>query len=297
MQGVAHPVEDFLFTYYSLRPAALRRWHPGYGVALADGAPYAGLKGYVVRGGVATVSDEHVVSQRLLVETLHRLLVATAGRAPQLRLLRHARVGDGLPAAAGARCGTPPGRCGSAARAPTTWWSRTGSPARTSTRSGSSPTPRVPSTPCDPGATTGRRSSSRAACTPGWTSTSTPSGSRRWCRPSWSPTASSWPATSACSTCARRRTTCPRSATPPCAWRPPRASRSTPRPSAASPSAARPLRQRLVEQCERLLAAAERQGVGAPAVSQAGVGEPTPVTLSHPGAVFRDESWSNVRTV
>ncbi len=58
-----------------------------------------------------------------------------------------------------------------------------------------------------------------------------------------------------------------------------------------------PLRQRLVEQCERLLAAAERQGVGAPAVSQAGVGEPTPVTLSHPGAVFRDESWSNVRTV
>jgi hypothetical protein len=27
--GQAHPVEDFLFTYYSLRPAQLRRWHPG----------------------------------------------------------------------------------------------------------------------------------------------------------------------------------------------------------------------------------------------------------------------------
>jgi hypothetical protein len=28
-RGVAHPVEDFLFTYYSHRPAQLRRWHPG----------------------------------------------------------------------------------------------------------------------------------------------------------------------------------------------------------------------------------------------------------------------------
>jgi hypothetical protein len=33
---VKHPVHDFLFTYYSQRPAQLRRWHPGYGVALAD---------------------------------------------------------------------------------------------------------------------------------------------------------------------------------------------------------------------------------------------------------------------
>lgn len=36
--GRAHPVEDFLFTYYSLRPAALRRWHPGAGIALLDAA-------------------------------------------------------------------------------------------------------------------------------------------------------------------------------------------------------------------------------------------------------------------
>ena len=44
---VKHPVFDFLFTYYSYRPAQLRRWHPGYGVALADADEYAGLKGYV----------------------------------------------------------------------------------------------------------------------------------------------------------------------------------------------------------------------------------------------------------
>ena len=49
---VKHPVHDFLFTYYSQRPAQLRRWHPGYGVALAgDAASYAGLKGYVVSAG------------------------------------------------------------------------------------------------------------------------------------------------------------------------------------------------------------------------------------------------------
>ncbi|TQN32573.1 hypothetical protein FHX37_2548 [Haloactinospora alba] len=33
-RGIAHPVEDFLFTYYSHKPAHLRRWHPGPGVVL-----------------------------------------------------------------------------------------------------------------------------------------------------------------------------------------------------------------------------------------------------------------------
>ena len=45
-QGVKHPVHDFLFTYYSQRPAALRRWHPGWGVALLDAPEYAEVKGY-----------------------------------------------------------------------------------------------------------------------------------------------------------------------------------------------------------------------------------------------------------
>ncbi|MFC7503422.1 hypothetical protein ACFQRR_15310, partial [Nocardioides sp. GCM10030258] len=54
--GIKHPVFDFLFTYYSHRPAQLRRWHPGYGVVLSDGEEYAGLKGYGTsagRGGCA----------------------------------------------------------------------------------------------------------------------------------------------------------------------------------------------------------------------------------------------------
>ena len=76
-----HPVHDFLFTYYSHRPAQLRRWHPGFGVALEDASDYAGLKGYAAHP--TTVSQEHVDSQRPLLGQLHTLLTATAGRAPQ----------------------------------------------------------------------------------------------------------------------------------------------------------------------------------------------------------------------
>ena len=36
--GEAHPVWDFLFTYYSLRPRQLRVWHPGFGVTLGGAA-------------------------------------------------------------------------------------------------------------------------------------------------------------------------------------------------------------------------------------------------------------------
>ena len=98
-QGVKHPVHDFLFTYYSQRPAALRRWHPGWGVVLLDAPEYAGLKGYCrtvpnemqvsepdpagQRSG-PSLSVEHLRAQVPLVESIHRLLVATASRAPRL---------------------------------------------------------------------------------------------------------------------------------------------------------------------------------------------------------------------
>ncbi len=98
-QGVKHPVHDFLFTYYSQRPAALRRWHPGWGVALLDAPEYAEAKGYarIVPNGMQvsepdpaakrsglSVSVEHLRAQLPLVESIHRLLVATASRAPRL---------------------------------------------------------------------------------------------------------------------------------------------------------------------------------------------------------------------
>lgn len=37
-RGERHPVEDFLWTYYSVKPTELRRWHPGPAVVLADAA-------------------------------------------------------------------------------------------------------------------------------------------------------------------------------------------------------------------------------------------------------------------
>jgi hypothetical protein len=97
--GIAHPVHDFLFSYYSQRPAALRRWHPGYGVTLLDAPEYDGVKGYgrivppekhdpghddgADRVGLS-VSPDFLASQRPLVEAIHRLLVATEGRPATL---------------------------------------------------------------------------------------------------------------------------------------------------------------------------------------------------------------------
>ena len=97
-RGETHPVHDFLFTYYSQRPAALRRWHPGWGVVLLDAPEYAGTKGYSVveerrqpcveEGREArletSVSKPHLLTQLPLVESIRRLLVATAGRTPTL---------------------------------------------------------------------------------------------------------------------------------------------------------------------------------------------------------------------
>ena len=78
---VKHPVHDFLFTYYSQRPAQLRRWHPGYGVGLAAADEYAGLKGYAeVAPGVHGVSSDHVAARSTSIEPIHALLSATAGR-------------------------------------------------------------------------------------------------------------------------------------------------------------------------------------------------------------------------
>jgi hypothetical protein len=80
---VAHPVEDFLFTYYSHRPAALQRWHPGFGYALAGDEERAALKGYdAVAGRRAAigVTVEHVRSQKPLLTALRALLAATASR-------------------------------------------------------------------------------------------------------------------------------------------------------------------------------------------------------------------------
>jgi hypothetical protein len=78
----AHPVLDFLFTYYNHSPGALRRWHPGAGVVLAGPAPHRDWTGYVeVPAGVTAATALPAKRARLVRDTL-ALLQATAARRP-----------------------------------------------------------------------------------------------------------------------------------------------------------------------------------------------------------------------
>lgn len=82
-RGQAHPVEDFLFTYYAYKPAMLRRWHPGAGVELADADERAGLRWYRPGDapGSARVDRAAFLRDRgALVDAVARLLRATAAR-------------------------------------------------------------------------------------------------------------------------------------------------------------------------------------------------------------------------
>jgi hypothetical protein len=82
-RGERHPVLDFLFTYYSHRPARLLRWHPGPGAELADADEFLRWPAYRrTEYGVtlAPLPEE----RRSTVEFVHALLTATAARKPHL---------------------------------------------------------------------------------------------------------------------------------------------------------------------------------------------------------------------
>ncbi|MFI7667065.1 3-methyladenine DNA glycosylase [Nocardia sp. NPDC049526] len=87
--GSSHPVIDFLFTYYGHKPAQLRRWHPGFGVALAAAREYDGARGYHRHdmrsgAGVYTADPAFIRRRRDTVEFIAKLLRATASRPAQL---------------------------------------------------------------------------------------------------------------------------------------------------------------------------------------------------------------------
>lgn len=86
-RGIAHPVEDFLFTYYSHRPGQLRRWHPGVGTGLADGAVPTGTgDSYYteVLGGVALDADRFLANRGTTVAFVSSLLRAVNDRPAHL---------------------------------------------------------------------------------------------------------------------------------------------------------------------------------------------------------------------
>ncbi|MBW8483110.1 3-methyladenine DNA glycosylase [Actinomadura parmotrematis] len=77
--GEAHPVEDFLFTYYSHRPSRLAQWHPGAGVVLAGAADYG--RDYTDTPGGATLDVAALMERRgTSVAWIADLLAATASR-------------------------------------------------------------------------------------------------------------------------------------------------------------------------------------------------------------------------
>jgi len=89
-RGESHPVEDFLFTYYSLTPTKLCQWQPGTGVALRIGGEplptWFQSSRYRTEGDLvfaALPQPETPAAER--VRRVRQLLEATASRPPQLR--------------------------------------------------------------------------------------------------------------------------------------------------------------------------------------------------------------------
>jgi hypothetical protein len=84
--GEPHPVWDFLFTYYSLRPRQLRIWHPGYGVELGGAAAqrYLERSGYGHGRHGVTVTEQHLASRTDSVRFIAGLLGATAARPARM---------------------------------------------------------------------------------------------------------------------------------------------------------------------------------------------------------------------
>jgi hypothetical protein len=84
-RGEKHPIDDFLFTYYSYKPAVLRRWHPGAGVELGEAAasPRSEWRGYVPGrepGSLRVDAAGFLAEKALLVEGVERIVRSALGR-------------------------------------------------------------------------------------------------------------------------------------------------------------------------------------------------------------------------
>ncbi|AWB87713.1 3-methyladenine DNA glycosylase [Mycetocola zhujimingii] len=86
-RGEKHPIDDFLFTYYPVKPAHLRRWHPGAGVALAAAGEFerAGWRWYRTDavGAVDVDAAAFLAAKSATVDFIERLLSRTAARVSQ----------------------------------------------------------------------------------------------------------------------------------------------------------------------------------------------------------------------
>ena len=84
-RGQTHPVDDFLYTYYSYKPSVLRRWHPGVGVRLADAAdtPRAAWRWYRSdEDGLRADVDAFVADKQTLLRAVRAILRGALDRPP-----------------------------------------------------------------------------------------------------------------------------------------------------------------------------------------------------------------------
>ncbi|WP_125107292.1 3-methyladenine DNA glycosylase [Gulosibacter massiliensis] len=83
--GRKHAIDDFLFTYYSYKPAVLRRWHPGIGVALEGADAFAERRWYRqdASGRVEVDAAAFLAAKGDLVERIRALTASIAGRDGQ----------------------------------------------------------------------------------------------------------------------------------------------------------------------------------------------------------------------
>jgi hypothetical protein len=81
-----HPVHDFLFNYYSIRPYRLRRWRPGIHTVLqgTEALQFLDLKGYrETPDGISVDPKPATWKRRQAVRWICSLLQACAARPPQ----------------------------------------------------------------------------------------------------------------------------------------------------------------------------------------------------------------------
>jgi hypothetical protein len=77
--GRKHPVEDFLFTYYSYRPNRLRRWHPGADIAMIGAGDFG--PDYIIDGNATRLDTVAVLERRkATIDWIVNLLRRTADR-------------------------------------------------------------------------------------------------------------------------------------------------------------------------------------------------------------------------
>lgn len=82
-RGEKHPVEDFVWTYYGLRPARVLRFSPGVGRICSASDPRDGLPACGHESGGWWIPPSEIPESRLRsMRWIHHLLVQTSARRP-----------------------------------------------------------------------------------------------------------------------------------------------------------------------------------------------------------------------